>query len=306
MSGVRLAAVLLLALIAIPLAAAAEVPVQTTPATELRLIQYRAHDGVIRPAWLLLPNGYHGQRVPLVISPHGRGVDASDNATFFGELPGEGGFAVIAPAGEGRRLHFESWGAPGEIADLARMPQIARRNGVDVDPHRVYAIGGSMGGQETLLLLAEHPHLLAGAVAFDPATDMARRYYDFAALPDGKWLQRLAREEIGGTPKQVPHAYALRSPDHYARAIADSGVPLQLYWSSRDRIIRDQREETAALAVAIHRDDSADRVWDFHGDWDHTAEMRSYRRLPRALARFGLLPWSDVPPLVTTRPSLPA
>ena len=37
-----------------------------------------------------------------------------------------------------------------------------------------------MGGQETLLLVARHPHLLAGAAAFDPATDMARRYRDFA------------------------------------------------------------------------------------------------------------------------------
>jgi pimeloyl-ACP methyl ester carboxylesterase len=228
------------------------------------------------------------------------------NAELWGELPGEGGFAVIAPAGEGRRLAWESWGDPGEISDLARMPAIARAHGVNVDVHRIYAIGGSMGGQETLLLVAKHPHLLAGAAAFDPATDMTRRYYDFAALPNGKQLQRLAREEIGGTPRQVPEAYAVRSPDHYARQIAESGVPLQLYWSSRDRIIRDQREETAALAVEIHRDDSSDRVWDFHGQWAHTAEMRPDRRLPRALARFGLLPPADVPPIVTSRPSLPA
>jgi hypothetical protein len=46
-------------------------------------------------------------------------------------------------------------------------------------------------------------------------------------------------------------------------------------------------------------------VWDFEGDWQHTAEMRPMRRLPRALARFGLLPWADVPPLnpVTPAPS---
>ena len=52
------------------------------------------------------------------------------------------------------------------------MPAIARAHGVDVDPHRIYAFGGSMGGQETLLLVALHPRLLAGAAAFDPATDM--------------------------------------------------------------------------------------------------------------------------------------
>jgi pimeloyl-ACP methyl ester carboxylesterase len=164
---------------------------------------------------------------------------------------------------------------------------------VNVDPRRIYAFGGSMGGQETLLLLARYPHLLAGAAAFDPATDMARRYRDFATLPHGRALQALARREIGGTPAQVPEAYAERSPDHYEKAIARSGVPLQLYWSTRDRIIRDQRLETAELADAIDRYHEHDPLWDFEGDWSHTAEMRWNRRLPRALARFGLLPWRD-------------
>jgi pimeloyl-ACP methyl ester carboxylesterase len=292
------------ALLLVGAASAAEQPVTPTPNTEIRLIHYRAHDGQLRPAWLFLPAAYHGQRIPLVITPHGRGVDQTDNALFWGDLPGEGNFALIDPAGEGRRLRWYSWGAPGQIADLARMPAIARAAGVNVDRHRIYAFGGSMGGQETLLLLARYPHLLAGAAAFDPATDMARRYYDFAALPHGRNLQALARREIGGTPSQVPWAYAIRSPDHYEEAIARSGVPLQLYWSSRDRIIRDQRLETNELAVAIDRDDEHERLWDFHGDWSHTAEMRWNRRLPRALARFGLLPWSDAPAVLATRSRL--
>ena len=45
-----------------------------------------------------------------------------------------------------------------------------------IDRRRVYAVGGSMGGQETLLLLGRHPHLLAGAVAFDSATNFYRLY----------------------------------------------------------------------------------------------------------------------------------
>jgi pimeloyl-ACP methyl ester carboxylesterase len=292
------------ALLLVGAASAAEKPVTAAPSTEIRLIHYRSHDGAIRPAWLFLPAGYHGQRIPIVISPHGRGVDESDNALFWGDLPGEGGFALIDPAGEGRRLRWYSWGAPGQIADLARMPAIARAWGVDVNPHRVYAFGGSMGGQETLLLVARYPHLLAGAAAFDPATDMARRYRDFASLKHGRELQALARREIGGTPTQVPHAYAVRSPDHYESAIAHSGVPLQLYWSRRDRIIRDQRLETNKLALAIDRVDEHERLWDFHGDWSHTAEMRFDRRLPRALARFGLLPWRDAPAVPATRSRL--
>jgi len=293
----RLLLVVGLALALVPIARAAEPPLQGPTFVETRVIHYVAHDGDVRSAWLLLPAGYHGQKIPLVISPHGRGVSDGANALLWSSLPGEGDFAVINPAGEGRRLHWYSWGYPGQIADLARMPEIARANGVNVDMRRIYAIGGSMGGQETLLLIARYPHLLAGAVAFDPATDMARRYRDFAALPGGKTLQRLCRIEVGGTPKQVPRAYEARSPDHFARQIADSGVPLQLYWSTKDRIIRDQLQETNELAIEIRHDETHDRLWDFEGEWAHSAEMRPGRRLPRALARFGLLPWQDVPPL---------
>jgi pimeloyl-ACP methyl ester carboxylesterase len=177
------------------------------------------------------------------------------------------------------------------------MPEVAEAAGVRVDRRRIYAVGGSMGGQETLLLLAEHPHLLAGAVAFDPATDMRRRYYDFATLKYGRLLQWLARQEIGGTPAHDPLAYELRSPDHYIEQIANSGVPLQLYWSPRDRVIVDQRLETRTLAIDVRRDDPDAQLWDFSGDWEHTAEMQADRRLPRALARFGLLPWGDAPPV---------
>lgn len=291
-----------LALVAL-LAAAQPARPHPQPLTSAVEIQYRAHNGVERPAWLLLPAHYGGWPIPLVISPHGRGIGAAQNADLWGDLPGEGNFAVINPAGEGRRTNYYSWGDPGEISDLARMPAIARSHGVNVS--RVYAIGGSMGGQETLLLLARHPHLLAGAVAFDPATDMARRYRDFAALRHGRWLQHVARREVGGTPTTDPRAYAARSPDDYVRQIAFSGVPLQLFWSRADRIISDQAQETGALAEAILDLNPHARVWDFDGDWMHTAEMRPMRRLPRALARLGLLPWREVPPLdpITPTPS---
>jgi poly(3-hydroxybutyrate) depolymerase len=294
---------LALVLLAVPAVASAQ-PARPRfqPLTRAIRIRYRAHDGTERPAWLLLPADYAGQPIPLVISPHGRGVGAAENADLWGDLPGDGEFAVINPAGEGRRTRFYSWGDPGEIADLARMPQIAEAHGVNVDPTRVFAIGGSMGGQETLLLVARYPHLLAGAAAFDPATDMARRYYDFASLAGGPELQALARLEMGGTPASDPQAYADRSPDHFVRQIAFSGVPLQLYWSRGDRVIADQVSETGRLAAEIRLLNPAARVWDFEGDWFHTAEMRPTRRLPRALARFGLLPWADVPPLHPVRP----
>jgi len=291
-----------LALLLAPLASAHGLAPRPQPLTRAIRIRYRSHNGTIRPAWLLLPDSYDGGPIPLVISPHGRGQSAVENADLWGDLPGEGGFAVINPGGEGRKTRLFSWGYPGEIDDLARMPKIVEAHGVDVNRHQIYAIGGSMGGQETLLLVARYPHLLAGAAAFDPATNMARRYWDFASLPDGRGLQALARKEVGGTPITDPRAYAERSPSHFVRQIAFSGVPLQLFWSRDDRIISDQTSETGRLATEIYDLNPHAKVWDFHGAWFHTAEMRPTRRLPRALARFGLLPWSDVPPLKVVTP----
>lgn len=285
----RLIATTLALLVFTPAAASAVTVPRTLPHTDVLLIHYRAHDGVVRRAWLLRPANYNGRPIPLVISPHGRGTSARANERIWGDLPGIGGFAVINPAGEGRRLGQFSWGDPGQIADLARMPAIVRAHGLRVASNRIYAFGGSMGGQESLLLIARFPHLLAGAAAFDPATNMARRYWDFAKLRGGSTLQRLARVEVGGTPLTDPAAYAVRSPDTYAREIALSGVSLQLYWSNRDRVISDQVDETAALVQEILGWNPKAPLEVFRGHWRHTAEMRWSARLPQALVRFGLL-----------------
>ena len=118
--------------------------------------------------------------------------------------------------------------------DLAQMPADVRSAlpWVRINRRRIYAFGGSMGGQETLLVVARRPRWLAGAAAFDSPTDMPRRYRDFPLLPNGKAVQALARREIGGTPDTNPVGYALRSPIAWARRIAFSGVPLQLWWST--------------------------------------------------------------------------
>jgi len=147
-------------------------------------IAYRTHDGDLRAAYVLVPDWYgpdRHPRLPLVISPHGRGVPADDNADRWGDLPALGSFAVVNPEGQGRRFTRFSWGYSGQIDDLARMPEIVRRRlpWLRLDTSRVYAFGASMGGQESLLLLARHPSLLAGVAAFDPVTDMANRYWDF-------------------------------------------------------------------------------------------------------------------------------
>lgn len=257
-------------------------------------VQYRASNGALRLALLVLPRWYGPNRhppIPLVISPHGRGVTADYNAQFWGGLPAFGPFAVVNPEGQGRELALYSWGWRGQIDDLARMPRIlhAALPWFHVDATRIYAVGSSMGGQETLLLAALHPRLLAGASALDSATDMAARYDAFPSLPDGSLLQQLARIEIGGTPATAAAAYAARSPIHYVRQLATSGVPLHIWWSLRDRIVTDQNQESGRLYRAIRAANPEAPVTSYVGTWVHSAEMHATARLPLALVKLKLI-----------------
>jgi pimeloyl-ACP methyl ester carboxylesterase len=270
-------------------------------------IAYRAHNGARREAFVAFPSSYrrgHAPPIPLVISPHGRGVTGRENLRLWGQLPAVGNFAVVSPDGQGRLLSNYSWGSAGQIDDLARMPQIVKLTlpWVHVDARRVYAVGGSMGGQETLLLVARHPRLLAGAAAFDPVVDFRLQYREFPHLacskrcrkvwngPVGRSLQALARAELGGPPGRARYAYELRSPLTYARAIAFSHVPLQLWWSRRDAIVIDQRRQTERLFGSISKLNPGADLLGFTGGWRHSAEMRARTRLPLSLALFRLLP----------------
>ncbi len=280
---------------------APEAATANAPAVRTIEISYRAHDGLMRRAYVLLPAWYGPTRhppIPFVISPHGRGVSAEENIRRWGHLPAEGGFAVINPEGQGRALTLYSWGDPGEIRDLARMPEIAEHAlpWLRIDRRRVYAFGGSMGGQETLLLVARFPNVLAGAASFDAPTNMAARYRAFVRLPLGAGLQRLARVEIGGTPETDPSGYARRSPLDWARKIAFSGVPLQIWWSTRDRIVTDEWDESGLLYRLVKRLNPRAAVTEFVGDWAHTTEMKSHGYLPYALSRFGLMSPRPGPP----------
>jgi pimeloyl-ACP methyl ester carboxylesterase len=301
------ARVTLAVLLAASLGALLSVQAAAAPSVRVWKIHYRAHNGERRNAYVVLPAWYGPKNhpaLPLVISPHGRGITGRGNAHLWGSLPAQGGFAVVSPDGQGRVLALQSWGALGQIEDLARMPQIVRLTlpWLRIDRHKVYAVGGSMGAQESLLLLARHPHLLAGVAAFDAVTDFALQYHEFPRLgcdkrclaqlkgKIGDMLQGMARREVGGAPSQAPLAWKLRSPMTYVRRIAASHVPLELWWSTKDAIVLDQARQTKRLYDVIRRLSPDAPVAAYQGYWRHSAEMRAGTRLPLALADLGLLP----------------
>ncbi|HEY2326480.1 MAG TPA: hypothetical protein VGH52_03250, partial [Gaiellaceae bacterium] len=142
---VRLGAVLLV-LCAAPAAHAAT----TAPLLHVKRVRfsYVTHDGKTSYAIVLLPGWYGPKRhpaLPLIICPHGRNTFPDSTAKRWRDLPTRGGFAVVLPAGQGRVWQFESWGYPGQIDDLARMPQLVERAipSFHYLRNRVYGIGDS-------------------------------------------------------------------------------------------------------------------------------------------------------------------
>ena len=269
-------------------------------------IHYRSHSGADRLAYVVLPDWYgpdNNPPLPVVISPHGRGATGLSNAAFFDRLPAVGRFAVISPDGMGQRLKNFSYGAPGQIDDLAGMPAFAAAAlpWLRIDSSRIYALGSSMGGQETLLLVARHPELLAGAAALDSVTDLARRYRQLRQLPCAqscvaRWgkpygavLQSTLAREVGGSPQEAHEDYAARSGLSQARKIAGSGVPLQIWWSTEDKIVFDQEHQSQALYEELLRIDRCAPVTAYVGSWPHSREMRASELLPIALSGFGLM-----------------
>jgi dipeptidyl aminopeptidase/acylaminoacyl peptidase len=265
------------------------------PVVRVWPVRYRSNTGAGRRAYIILPRdvrpGHAREPLPLVVSPHGRGVKPLDNVKLWGNLPALGRFAVLCPEGQGRKLVLYSWGWRGQIRDLARAREIAVETlpWLHIDRRRFFAVGGSMGGQETLLLVARYGKRLAGAAAFDSATDLAKRFRDFRVLDNGAALRRLATIEVGGTPAQNPNGYKLRSPINYAKQIAASGCKLQIWWSTADQIVIDQAHQSKLMyerIIAAHPKAPVQKVV---GKWRHTAEMRATTQLPRAIEWLGLL-----------------
>ena len=146
--------------------------------------------------------------------------------------------------------------------------------------------------------------LLAGAVAVDGPADFGLQYHNFPRLtcdaeclsrgwgPIGLAKQKLARREIGGTPESVPAKFAQRSPISYVRQIAESCVPVQIWWSRTDETVLDSARQSGRMFEALRQRDPRAVVEEFVGDWPHTDAMRSETDLPRMLSHLGLLPQS--------------
>jgi pimeloyl-ACP methyl ester carboxylesterase len=195
---------------------------------------------------------------------------------------------VVDTGLHGRVIPRRSWAWPPDIAEMADLPRIVHRlvPWIRYDPARIYAAGDSMGGQETLMLVALHPDLLAAAVAADPVTNFLRRWYQFPISGESWGEQVAATREVGASPRVAPWLYVRRSPSFFARTVAFSRVPLQLWWSPHDTVvIREGRSQTGRFYADVKRLDPSAPVFAHRLDRMHGWVFRYDHELP-AMVRF--------------------
>jgi pimeloyl-ACP methyl ester carboxylesterase len=303
-----------------------------------------------REAIIVLPtewdqNNPPQQPPPLVISPHGRNNGGYANAcAFWKDAPADGQFVLVSPEGLGRAhdsasdpyaplptnlLGFFTYGYPGQIDDLARMPTILQEvlPWLTINPEKIYVLGSSMGGLETLLLAARHPDgvlaggtgQLQGAAAYDSPCDLETQCaYLTHTAPDtaARMIEEIGSEPLnrqgwddgamfydpkqkGGHPtirdllKTLPNDQALwdeRSPMTLTTALSSLQFPLKIYWSNKDIVVGNQATaQSGKLAAELQ---GATNVASYSGDWRHSDEFvygSAGERLSEALQSFGLL-----------------
>lgn len=139
----------------------------------MKPVAYTARDGEEVQAYLTIPKGKEGQKVPVVINPHG-GPWVRDSWGYNPEvqLLASRGYAVFQPnyrgsTGYGKAFWmkgFKQWGHDMQN-DITDGVQWLIDSGV-ADPERVAIYGASYGGYATLAGIAFTPELYACAVDY--------------------------------------------------------------------------------------------------------------------------------------------
>jgi hypothetical protein len=201
-------------------------------------------------------------------------------------------------------LRLEDWGDPAYDAAVARLPAQVEAGGVKVS--KLVVVGVSYSGYANAELVASQPRLHPAAlVMIDSYLDLTAR---FALLPSYHPTRAEIIRAIGGTPEQVPAAYAQRSPSHHLATLAAeirSGMRFVDVWSVAASEAHEFHGATcsqdanarwlAELATVLGRPVTgyATQLLHAHALWDHGRDVlrlagigAGSRQLPALRVRF--------------------
>ncbi len=136
---------------------------------EMKPIRYKAKDGLIIPAYLILPKGIEPKNLPAIVFPHG-GPWSRDYWGYnaYAQFLANRGYAVLlinfrGSIGFGKKFlnaGNKQWGRGSMQQDITDGVHYLIKEGI-ADPKRIGIFGGSYGGYATLAGLAFTPELYA-------------------------------------------------------------------------------------------------------------------------------------------------
>lgn len=147
---------------------------------EMRPIVFTSRDGRKMEAFLTLPPGSDGKKMPLIVNPHGGPFGPKDEWGYALEpqLLAAHGYAVLqvnfrGSGGYGKEFTesgYKQWGGTMQD-DLTDATQWAIREGV-ADANRICIYGASYGGYASLMGVAKEPDLYKCAVGYVGVYDL--------------------------------------------------------------------------------------------------------------------------------------
>ena len=236
--------------------------------TRTLVIRYRAHTGRTRShtSWCRSHTSLAARRCYRSLFRLTGAAHLDARTRGRGDLPAPGSFAVVNPDGEGDRFGAYS-GAPGQIDDLARMPEVIAHAlpWLTIDRRRIYARrqhgrpgdAASSRASSSLARGRGSIRLLTPRISgLSPIPRLACTAACRGRLGTtlGSELQRLARMEVGGDlVAAAPALCSARSPLRMHARRARACVPLQIWWSRSDRIVVDPDRQSGRLLAELRR-----------------------------------------------------
>jgi len=148
----------------------------------MKMVSYKAADGLDMDGVLTLPPGGAARNLPLVVLPHGGPLVAGDEAGFdwWAQAFASRGYAVFQPnyrgtLGRGEAFRKAAYGEFGRKmqTDISDGVKALAAQGV-IDPRRVCIVGGSYGGYAALAGVTVEQGVYRCAVSVAGLSDLSR------------------------------------------------------------------------------------------------------------------------------------
>lgn len=265
----------------------------TTLLSEMKPIKFQSRDGLTLRGYLTLPKNNDGNKVPLIVNPHGGPFGIRDawgfnpEAQFFASR----GYATVqvnfrGSGGYGRKFeqagYGGKWGAEMQN-DITDTVKYLVANGT-VDPEKVCIYGASYGGYATMAGLTFTPELYKCGINYVGVTDIELL---FDSLPKHWEPQREVMKKQIGDPEDKELMKRM-SPLHHVDKIV---APVMIVQGAKDpRVVKKHatklREALEDRGIELSDDEWIMKENEGHGFQKEENKIELYTKMEKFLAKY--------------------